>query len=399
MKKALAILLALSMVFVAFADEPATNLSVAEFKGEASLEWKTDLDAKTNGFENAAKAEIKINLFDGGDKATTGDGVWGELKIVTDKDGHASVSGNPSDAVSGTIAAVPMIVKVDTAKIHFVDGDFGVALNIAKPGLGLGEGCVTTATGYEVKNAGVNPDDKLVNGFKVEVTSSIADANLTVADNGVAANDAKKYGVAADVTVKPITDLNIKAAVAYAEKAVMRFGADYKLSINEKLYVKPAADITLDGDAKSLLAGALLGWGAAGQKPEFSKLNKDSDKFADGVSVAFTTDLNDANSLQIGVYDSTLVAGLKAGVNYDAALANFGKGKLTAGVKYSTDIDIISLNAAFGYEQDLDAKTNDFDYSAGVSTDDVVDNTSLYLNYSGAKDKKGSITVGAKISL
>ena len=38
-------------------------------------------------------------------------------------------------------------------------------------------------------------------------------------------------------------------------------------------------------------------------------------------------------------------------------------------------------------------------YKAGLSTDDVIDNTSLYANYEGGKDKKGKITVGTKISL
>ena len=390
MKKALAILLALSMVFAAFADEPATNYSVAEFSGSASLEWVSDLDAKTNGFKNDASATLKINLLNGGEKVTAGDGVWGELKIKIDAQDALAT---PTDLKIEKTAAV------DVAKIHFVDGDVGIALNI-KPdmSLGLGEGCVTTATGYEVKNAGVNPNDALKTGFKLEVTTGVVDANFTVADNGVA--DKKEFGFAADATVKAVENMNIKAAFAYAaEKTAMRFGADYKLAINEKLYVKPAVDFTMMGEAKSLLAGAIFGWGAEGQKPEFTKLNKDSDKFADGISVAFTTDLADAKNIQIGLYDSTLLEGLKVGVNYDATLAEFAKGKINAGVKYGTDIDILTISAEFGYEQDLAAETNDYMYKAGLSTDDVIDNTSLYANYEGGKDKTGKITVGTKISL
>jgi hypothetical protein len=85
MKKALAILLALSMVFAAFADEPATNYSVAEFKGEAEFCWKSDFDKSENGMFNAASATLKINLLTGGEKSTAAaDGVWGELKIKID---------------------------------------------------------------------------------------------------------------------------------------------------------------------------------------------------------------------------------------------------------------------------------------------------------------------------
>jgi len=39
MKKALVILMALSMVFAAFADEPAVVNELAEFKGDATVTW------------------------------------------------------------------------------------------------------------------------------------------------------------------------------------------------------------------------------------------------------------------------------------------------------------------------------------------------------------------------
>ena len=45
MKKALVILMALSMVFAAFADEPAVKNEIAEFTGNASVTWGVDLDA------------------------------------------------------------------------------------------------------------------------------------------------------------------------------------------------------------------------------------------------------------------------------------------------------------------------------------------------------------------
>ena len=60
-----------------------------------------------SGFANSTSASLKINIVDGGDKATTGEGVWGEIKITTD---GLSIENNGN--TNGT-------ASVDTAKIHF----------------------------------------------------------------------------------------------------------------------------------------------------------------------------------------------------------------------------------------------------------------------------------------
>ena len=48
-------------------------------------------------------------------------------------------------------------------------------------------------------------------------------------------------------------------------------------------------------------------------------------------------------------------------------------------------------------------KSTQMNYAVEVSTDDVVDNTTLYAKYAGSvageKTNKGKITVGAKIAL
>ena len=279
MKKALAILLALSMVFAAFADEPATNYSVAEFSGSASLEWVSDLDEKTNGFKNDASATLKINLLNGGDKATTGDGVWGELKIKIDT---PDALPNPGQLNIDKTAAV------DTAKIHFVDGDFAVALNILAPSLELGNASIAAATGT-TESTTKNKVADYNTGFAVEITTPVADVNVKVADNGVAAE--KKFGFAADAKLKAVENLDVNGAFAYAdETTAFRAGANYKLAINDKLYVKPAVDYTQKGEAKDLAAGILFGWGADGQEPGLDYI---ADKCADGVSVVFGTDLTE----------------------------------------------------------------------------------------------------------
>ena len=390
MKKALAVLLALGMVFAAFADAPAADLSVVSVTGNAALEWISDLEAETNGFNNSSEVKVKINLFNGGDVATSGDGVWGELKIVTDKDGFVEVGADT--AFASKIADVPMFAKIDTAKIHFVDGDVGIALNILAPGLGVGDVVLPTATGADVKSQAYDPAGAtLTNGFALEITSSVIDANFKVKDNGQAAT--KEWGFGADATIKAIDAMNLKAAFSFANDTVA-FGAsaDYKLAINDAIYLKPVVAFAMMDEAKELAAGALFGWGTDGQEPDLFYI---SNKCADGVSVTFTTALNDADPVvAIRLYDSTLLDGLKVGAEF------LLPGKvLNAAVKYGTDIDILSIALAFGYQGNFATETNTFKYSVELSTDDVIDNTNLYAKYEGEKDNNGKITVGAKISL
>ena len=470
MKKALAILLALSMVFAAFADAPAADFSVVSFSGNAALEWVSDLDNEKNGFNNTTEAAVKINLFNAGDAATSGEGVWGELKIVTDKDGFYEVK--DGSALAAGLTTPPLYAKVDTAKIHFVDGDVGIALNILAPGLALGENVLPTAVAADVKSAKFDVaslapasaeytvakdayDDavealaelkktdytadallaaeRLVTstkktlddtaapaalkaGFALEITSSVIDANFKVMDNGVAKD--KEWGFGADATIKAVENLNVKAGFAYAfEKTAFLASVDYKLAIDEKLYVKPAVVFGTMDETKQLAASALFGWGTEGQEPDFIKDGlKDKDgndtrfipnKCADGFSVTFTTNMADpaVNTISFGLYDSTLLEGLKVGAAYGAKLDAFGEGTLSLAAKYGTDIDILTIALDFGFRTTFGTeKSSLYAYAVEVSTDDVIDNTKLYAKYEsltarGADTAKGKITVGAKISL
>ena len=145
MKKALVLLLALSMVFGVFAAEPVANVNVAEFSGEASVQWGVDLDAKETGFKNDAKVTLKLNLIDGGDKSSTGEGIWGEIKIKTDGDTFMKSEGQ--DAAIGTL---PTKVKVDTAKLHFGDNAY---IGIMSGDTKVGEYKLDTAVAAEqIKN-------------------------------------------------------------------------------------------------------------------------------------------------------------------------------------------------------------------------------------------------------
>ena len=150
MKKALVLLLALSMVFGAFADEPVANVNVSEFSGEASVTWGVDLDAERTGFKNDAKVTLKLNLIDGGDKSSTGEGIQGEIKIKTDGDTFTKVEGN--DVEFGALK-IPAKIKVDTAKLHFGENAY---IGIKSGDTQVGEYKLDTALAAEqIKNPNI----------------------------------------------------------------------------------------------------------------------------------------------------------------------------------------------------------------------------------------------------
>ncbi len=72
---------------MAFADEPAIDIKVAELSGNAQVKWGVDLDAGQHGFSNSNEANLKVNLWNEGTKETTSDDaigggdVWAEIQV------------------------------------------------------------------------------------------------------------------------------------------------------------------------------------------------------------------------------------------------------------------------------------------------------------------------------
>ena len=120
MKKALSVFLMLALVGSVFAAEPVADVNIAEFKGDASVQWGVDLDTGETGFKNSANVSLKLNLLNEGSKSTTGDGVWGELVIKTNGDTFAK-------ATNLSYLALPaMNVVVDKAQINFGPAYVGI---------------------------------------------------------------------------------------------------------------------------------------------------------------------------------------------------------------------------------------------------------------------------------
>lgn len=397
MKKALALLLAMSMIFAVFAEDVAIEL--AEFKGEASLDWVYDLDDSAFGFKNAESADLKFKLFHEVEKVTEGDGVWGELKIKT--------GGNEKKA--GEALVVPT-VEVKDAKIHVLSGDVGVTIDIKNHGLGLWDICLPTAVLHENKTSPKNVAALTgEQGFTTEITTSVVDAKIVFADNGVAKD--KKFGFLGQITVKPIDDLNVKAGFAYngeAETTAFAAGAEYKMSLNDKMFVKTGVEYSQQDKAKDFGFGLLFGWGADGIKPDnffFTSKGADDDhsKMTNGASVVVKSGDFKTFEILAGIYDSTLVSGLEMGASFNTKTSKDADQDLTADVRYGTAVDIFNLSAKAGFKTNLaKEKSQQIKFECEASTSAIVANTDLYVKYgtldiTDAATKKGAITVGAKI--
>ncbi|MBP5602241.1 MAG: hypothetical protein J6X78_05890 [Treponema sp.] len=429
MKKIVGIIAALALAGSVFADPDVVPV-VATFDGNASLEWIANLDAETTGMKNNEEATFKVKFIAEGTKETSGDGLWGVLKIKA-----AETAVEAKHTTGGDTAGVTWVIPtptVETAKIHFVDGDTFVKVNIKAPGLSLGNAELALATASPWNDANVGVTLTGAQGFTVEAGIPAVDFNLQFADNGQQKSDAKEFGIVFDATLKgaafDVDGLAVTAGFGYSTEKDAATGKDqdaaifaratYKLEIDDAMYVRPTVSFGLKGEAKQLVAGVLYGWGAEGQEPGFAKFSNGTvninDKCADGVSIALKSTLADKAPMGFlfGFYDNKLLAdyGIKIAAQLEIAdLANFGDG---AGDAFDFAL-VYGSGDAFGdwkVAANLGAKfllaPSKFGmlYAASVTNSAIIQNTDLYVKYSGehaaeigAADLKGSVTLGAKI--
>jgi hypothetical protein len=424
MKKIVGIIAALALAGSVFADPDVVPV-IATFDGNAKLEWIADLDNETTGMKNSEEATFKVKFIAEGTKETSGDGLWGELKIKAGSTEVEAKSGGA--AASGVAVANP---TVETAKIHFVDGDTFVKVNIKAPGLSLGGGDLVLATASPWKDAAVGVTLTGKQGFTVEAGIPAVDFNLQFADNGQQKSDAKEFGIVFDATLKgaafDVDGLAVTAGFGYSTEKVAGNSQDaaifakatYKLAIDDTYYVRPTVSFGLQGEAKQLVAGVLFGWGADGKEPGFAKFTGDkvniANKCSNGVSIALKSTLADNAPMAFlfGFYDDTLLAdfGLTMAAQLEVAdLANFGDGAGDAfdfALKYASG-DLFGdwkVAANLGAKFLLAPSKFGMLYGFSVTNSAIIQNTDLYVSYSGehaadigAADKKGAVTLGAKI--
>ena len=453
MKKIVGIIAALALAGSVFAGEPSVSPVIAEFKGDAALEWIANLDNETIGMKNSSSANFKVTFISEGTKATTGEGLWGELEI---KEGKTEVEAKKDSPVgfTGNWVAAPTVEK---AIIHFVDDDFYASMDIKGPDLGLGGGDLFLATKSKTSYPSTSATLTGAQGFKINFgLKDLFDANFSFADDGEDVMERKDFGFKFDATLKAVENLEIYGGVAYTseeEKVAMAAKASYKLALGD-FYLRPSVGFTLKDKAKNLAAALMFGWADEGEganadfagfkslpaydaataKAAYMLLGMTAEqadarvkmdqlytgsgsvpnKVNNGVSVKIDSSLEDKAGINIlvGAYDDKLIAGFLPGFKVGAQFfANTETIKdawlLDAAIKYSNTFDIWTIDANFGLKtvHYSDETNTGVLYGFGVSTDNsLIQNTKLYVKYEGeaakdlgGKNLKGTVTVGTQI--
>ena len=195
MKKALSVFLMLALVGSVFAAEPVADVNVAEFSGNASVQWGVDLDSGKTGFKNAYEVNLKLNLLNNGSKSTTGDGIWGELVIKTDSDSflqwengdsHLMVGDAAFPSNAGMTSNLNLNAYVDTAKLHFGPAYVGITRGNTQTGELKMDAAVRSSDDDQAKwLSDVGPDkysQGIVAGFEHEYFNVAVDLR-SYADN------------------------------------------------------------------------------------------------------------------------------------------------------------------------------------------------------------------------
>jgi hypothetical protein len=406
MKKALVVFLALAMIAGVFADEPVAESSIAGFSGNASVTWGVDLDSKKTGFSNDASAELKVTLATGGDKTSAGDGVWGEIKIKTD----GLISKNDGWDKNGS-------ASVDFAKLHLGP----VYVGITKGDTRVGGYNAPRALNQEQKTtvgAVIGEDDDKEHG--IVIGYSAGDIFAIDVDFRSAEKYNNDYGVAAEITSKPISGLEVKAGYSMAfESKLMGLGAkvEYNMPIGDAgMYVKPglgySSMLSSSGtfDAGKLAVGVLFGFSDESGKDDAGLPLFDggfSGKANAGVSVATVMDFAQ-ETMAIPLYfdvwtGSKLVPNLGAAACFrtDDLTADELAFDTGAAVSYAINVDPATITPQVGFK--LTAAEEMF-LKGGVEVGGAVANTTFSLWYtsgdlSADTPVLGTIDLTCKISI
>ena len=281
MKKIVGIIAALALAGFVFADAPSVSPVIADFNGDASLEWIANLDAETTGMKNTQNANFKVTFISEGTKATTGEGLWGELEIKVGKTEAESKLSDGAADVDPWLAAP----SVEKAIIHFVDDDFYASMDIKGPDLGLGGGDIFVATQSKKAFPAIDAQLGDAAGFKINFgLKDLFDANFSFADNGEKISDAKEYAFKLDGSLKAVENLLLYAGVAYSteeEATAFAAKASYKVDLGD-FYLRPSVGFTLKDEAKYLGGALMFGWADEGEGADanFAKFTSLGAEFA-----------------------------------------------------------------------------------------------------------------------
>lgn len=230
MKKALSVFLMTAMAFGAFADEPVADVNIAEFSGNASVQWGVDLDTMKTGFSNDYEVKLKLNLLNNGSKSTTGDGVWGELVLKTDGDSFIGWrNGGDTDKMNddafgsntGMDNDLSLKVFVDTAKIHIGPAYIGIKRGDTQTGELKMDAAIRSADDDQSKWLGNVGPDKYTQGIVLGMDTDIVKVDLDLrsyaVDKTVPSKDNTSNQGDDDVVIHEITHQYTDAYAAALE--------------------------------------------------------------------------------------------------------------------------------------------------------------------------------------
>ena len=418
MKKIVAMGAAVALAASMFAAEPATNLNVAEFKGEASVKWGIDLDNSDTGFKNEESASIKIHVLDEGTKESSGSDVWGEIKIK---------AGGVDNAASGS-------AKVEEAKIHF--GDFFVG--IRKGDILTGDFKLPAAikSGKNgVDNVGPLAGVETVGAYTQGINLGYGNNNFGVVVDFRSLDLSEysdKYGMSVEGELKDgnewVNGLGIKAGYSFANKAVLdkymmgySANASYKATVSGDYYVKPSVGYVnssiedADTAKGNIAVGVLFGWGAEADADAgvYYLTGNDYKKVTPGVSVTYVKDLDDktTNTIEAAFYLGDLVENLKAAALADITTVKDSDTKiaLRAGCAYDIKADDLTITTKGGILFANKAAGEDLEVSVGADLAGLINNTVFSVEYvsgnlsldeaTADKAKKGAVNLKCKMSI
>ena len=331
MKKALSVFLMAAMAFGAFADEPVADVNVAEFSGNAAVQWGVDLDSGTTGFQNSTEVNLKLNLLNNGTKSTTGDGVWGELVLKTDGDSfiqwqQKAFSDEAFNANKGMQDGGNLKYKVyvDVAKI-----------NIGPAYIGIKTG--NTQTGALKMDAAIRSADDDQGKWLYDVGPDGYSQGI------VAGYDSDMFKIDLDLRSKPVTSSKMVSQLVWITKVTAPDGADKTgaIAINANDVVTLSNGKTVTGAAANVV----------GQNVEDVVNQPVVASFPEDDATYYYTD-NYAAALE-GEFKGVENLSIKAGVSYNFA-ENYQANK-TNGDKtpIGTPQHTLGYSASAGYKLGL----------------------------------------------
>ena len=462
---------------MAFAAEPVADVKVNELSGNAQVKWGVDLDAGKTGFENTVDPHFKVNLFNEGTKETSGDGIWAEIKV----------KGAAIKAEDGEVGKAS--ASLEEAKLHFNNFYVGIKSGDTQVGEYKFDGAIRSAdndnakwltnvgpadysqgivAGYGDNNFGVDVDFRSYKTDKTNYTSAYAEAKLKDSNefvSGLGVDAGVSYSFSPEYYTKDDSNKAVKELFKIKDSAKKfeatkvhtlgySFNAAYKLSLDDKLYVKPAIGLTgtlNDGvttvetkevkatkNSNSLVAGVMFGWGAtADANAGVPYLDGDyAKKVTPGLSVVAAipldatykidsdtvTSKNKINAIIVpSFYTTNDIEGLTAGVYSEMALlksekkTEFSDNKTTvtnaaankdrtfafaiaAGAKYDIKADAVTVTPSAGMRFANKAyDENEINKINPLSSNKVFETG---LNKMGeAKDDEGWLNVKAGVNV